>query len=187
MDRASDFESAGRPFESGRAHQPISNYGRSAASGEPPISTYLLGYAAGLQEADPIGIDPATLNLVGSTIDDARLDEHLRRLRIEVGDELARDPGLSALIGSYDLTPAAPNFVSQYKNLSHAFVHRSAAGEVPTFWSGFGGIRTAAFRAIGGFDETFFCYLEDVDLGWRLWARGRFFPNFPSCVELNSR
>lgn len=28
-----------------------------------------------------------------------------------------------------------------------------------------------AFLAAGGFDPRFFAYLEDVDLGWRLWAR----------------
>ncbi len=29
-----------------------------------------------------------------------------------------------------------------------------------------------AFLAAGGFDESYFAYLEDVDLGWRLWAGG---------------
>jgi len=29
-----------------------------------------------------------------------------------------------------------------------------------------------AFLEVGGFDETFFCYLEDVDLGFRLRLRG---------------
>ncbi|MEQ1931579.1 MAG: glycosyltransferase family 2 protein [Parvularculaceae bacterium] len=32
--------------------------------------------------------------------------------------------------------------------------------------------RRATFRALGGFDETFFCYGEDVDLGFRLRAAG---------------
>lgn len=32
--------------------------------------------------------------------------------------------------------------------------------------------RTAAFRSIGGFDETYFCYVEDVDLGFRLRLAG---------------
>lgn len=32
--------------------------------------------------------------------------------------------------------------------------------------------RTDAFRAAGGFDESFFCYLEDVDLGFRLRLLG---------------
>jgi GT2 family glycosyltransferase len=33
-------------------------------------------------------------------------------------------------------------------------------------------IRRASFRAAGGFDESYFAYLEDVDLGWRLWSGG---------------
>jgi GT2 family glycosyltransferase len=32
--------------------------------------------------------------------------------------------------------------------------------------------RTAAFLEVGGFDERFFCYGEDVDLGFRLRLRG---------------
>lgn len=32
--------------------------------------------------------------------------------------------------------------------------------------------RTAAFQALGGFDERFFCYCEDVDLGFRLRLAG---------------
>jgi GT2 family glycosyltransferase len=29
-----------------------------------------------------------------------------------------------------------------------------------------------SFLAAGGFDESYFAYLEDVDLGWRLWSGG---------------
>lgn len=34
-------------------------------------------------------------------------------------------------------------------------------------------VRRQAFQAVGGFDERYFAYLEDVDLGWRLWASGQ--------------
>ena len=33
-------------------------------------------------------------------------------------------------------------------------------------------VRRDAFLAVGGFDADYFAYLEDVDLGWRLWAAG---------------
>ncbi len=33
-------------------------------------------------------------------------------------------------------------------------------------------VRRDSFLAAGGFDADYFAYLEDVDLGWRLWAGG---------------
>jgi GT2 family glycosyltransferase len=33
-------------------------------------------------------------------------------------------------------------------------------------------VRRDRFLAAGGFDDAYFAYYEDVDLGWRLWARG---------------
>jgi hypothetical protein len=52
-------------------------------------------------------------------------------------------------------------------------VHRAAAGDVATFWAGFGGIRANVFREVGGFNEAYTrpC-IEDIELGRRLTARG---------------
>lgn len=33
-------------------------------------------------------------------------------------------------------------------------------------------VRRSAFEAVGGFDESFFMFFEDVDLGWRMWVAG---------------
>lgn len=33
-------------------------------------------------------------------------------------------------------------------------------------------VRRTSFLAAGGFDPNYFAYLEDVDLGWRLWSGG---------------
>lgn len=47
------------------------------------------------------------------------------------------------------------------------------AGEEQLF--GCGGnllVSRRSFLASGGFDESYFAYFEDVDLGWRLWAGG---------------
>src|SRR5581483_10979535 len=34
-------------------------------------------------------------------------------------------------------------------------------------------VRREPFLALGGFDDDYFAYLEDVDFGWRSWIAGR--------------
>lgn len=79
-------------------------------------------------------------------------------------------PGIEALFGSYDDAPAAPGFVSQYKNLLHHFVHQHGSEAAATFWAGCGVVRRAAFLAAGGFDEVRWSRpaIEDIELGYRL-------------------
>jgi glycosyltransferase involved in cell wall biosynthesis len=78
-------------------------------------------------------------------------------------------PQTTAVFGSYDEQPGDPGFMSQYKNLSHAFIHRSSATRARTFWAGFGAVRRNAFHAVGGFDERFARpTVEDIDFGYRL-------------------
>jgi GT2 family glycosyltransferase len=43
-------------------------------------------------------------------------------------------------------------------------------------------IRRASFLDAGGFDEDYFAYLEDVDLGWRLWSGGERITCAPGAV-----
>src|SRR5580704_13102365 len=49
---------------------------------------------------------------------DADVAVHPRTLGLAMA-RFEADPGLSALFGSYDETPAAPGIVSQYRNLLH--------------------------------------------------------------------
>ena len=72
-----------------------------------------------------------------------------------IASELAEDPSLDALFGSYDTHPTARNPVSQYRNLLHHFTHQHAREEATTFWAGCGAIRRLAFFAIGGFSQDF--------------------------------
>ncbi len=78
-----------------------------------------------------------------------------------------------AVIGSYDDDPGAENFLSQYRNLLHHFVHQNAKSEASTFWGACGAIYRETFCAIGGFDERFSMpSVEDIELGRRLWRSG---------------
>jgi len=86
---------------------------------------------------------------------------------------LEDEPESSAVFGAYDETPGDPDFVSQYKNLAHSYIHQTSRGASSTFWAGFGAVRRAAYEAVGGFDERFTRpSIEDIDLGYRLNAAG---------------
>jgi GT2 family glycosyltransferase len=79
------------------------------------------------------------------------------------------EPDLAAVFGSYDDEPAATNFLSQYKNLFHHYVHQTAREEAGTFWGACGAIRQEVFLALGGFDEQYrWPSIEDIELGYRL-------------------
>ena len=83
------------------------------------------------------------------------------------------DPELDALIGSYDDSPGAGDFLSQYKNLMHAFVHQQSKEQACTFWSGCGAIRRQVFLKHSGFDESYGRpAIEDIELGYRLSNAG---------------
>jgi len=80
---------------------------------------------------------------------------------------------IAAIFGSYDEQPGAANFLSQYKNLYHHFIHQMANEEASTFWSGCGAMRRDIFLALGGFDERFEKpSIEDIELGYRLRRAG---------------
>jgi len=91
-----------------------------------------------------------------------------------VWEAFERDPTLDAVIGSYDDSPGSKDFLSQYKNLMHTFVHHTSNVEASTFWSGCGAIRKDLFLELGGFDESYTRpSIEDIELGYRLRRAGR--------------
>lgn len=91
----------------------------------------------------------------------------------QVDAAFQQDPDLAALIGSYDDRPGATNFLSQYRNLLHHYVHQTGRKEAFTFWGACGAIRRDIFLAVGGFDEGYRkpC-IEDIELGYRLRKAG---------------
>ena len=88
--------------------------------------------------------------------------------------EFDADPELDAVMGSYDEEPSEPNFMSQYRNLMHSFVHQHSNRNATTFWAGCGAIRRSVFLEFGGFDEKYrAAAIEDIELGYRMSAAGR--------------
>ena len=79
-----------------------------------------------------------------------------------------------AAIGSYDDAPGASNFLSQYKNLVHAYYHHRGRRTASTFWSGCGAIQRELFLRLGGFDADRYPYpsIEDIELGYRVITDG---------------
>ena len=90
-----------------------------------------------------------------------------------VQEAFRRHPSLTAVIGSYDDVPAETNFLSQYRNLFHHFVHQTAHEEASTFWGACGAIRRKAFWACGGFNDGYTRpSIEDIEFGYRIRAMG---------------
>ena len=83
-------------------------------------------------------------------------------------------PELAAVFGSYDDEPAEKNFISQYKNLFHRFVHQQARSEAETFWAGCGAVRREVFLALDGFNAERYPRpaIEDIELGYRMRTKG---------------
>ena len=91
-----------------------------------------------------------------------------------VWNRFAEDPQLDALIGSYDDQPSHPDFLSQYKNLFHHYVHQTSCTTASTFWTGCGAIRREVFAQYNGFSEEYNGpAVEDIELGYRMRADGR--------------
>ncbi len=92
----------------------------------------------------------------------------------KVSTAFEEDSTLDALIGSYDDDPGSDDFVSQYKNLMHCFVHQTARRDACTFWSGCGAISKNLFQEHSGFSEDYRRpAIEDIELGFRLKEAGR--------------
>ncbi len=118
-----------------------------------------------------VGAENATGEILFFVDSDVRV--HPDTVQHVIGS-LDSNPEVAAVFGSYDTSPAAPNFLSQYKNLLHHYVHQISSENASTFWAGCGAIRHEIFRKAGGFSEEDYPHpsIEDIALGLKLKAAG---------------
>ena len=92
---------------------------------------------------------------------------------VQISAIFQQEPDLAAVFGSYDDQPFETNFLSQYRNLFHHYIHQSSNEEALTFWGACGAVRREVFLKVGGFDERY-CRpaIEDIELGYRLIKTG---------------
>lgn len=97
--------------------------------------------------------------------------------------EAAKRFPAAAAIGSTQLRYGAPDILDGTGDVLHAtgLAYRAGYGKrrhIPPLAETFSAcgaamlVRREAFEAIGGFDSRYFCYFEDVDLGFRLRLAG---------------
>ncbi len=143
------------------------------ASTEPPDELVVVEEPAGAGPAAArnAGVAATSSDLIAFVDADVMVDpEALARIRARFD----ADPQLAAVFGTYDDSPAAPETVSQFRNLLHHHVHVSSPGPAETFWAGLGAIRRDRFEQVGGFDSARYPApaIEDIELGVRLRRAG---------------
>lgn len=131
------------------------------------VSTLWSGGRRGAGPARNVGVQEARAPIL--VFLDADVVMHEDAL-VRIAAAFEADPGLAAVMGSYDDTPSAPGLVSRFRNLIHAHFHHHAASEASTFWTGLGAVRRPVFETVGGFSPSEI--LEDVEFGVRLKAAG---------------
>jgi N-acetylglucosaminyl-diphospho-decaprenol L-rhamnosyltransferase len=150
------------------------------------------GRNLGFGRAANRGVVAATHDLVAIMNPDAVVEPGALKALVDVLDA---EPAIAAVGPRVDNPdgswyPSARAFPSLTDALGHAFLHyvspdnrfsrryklldwdHDTARDVDWISGTFMLVRREAFESVGGFDEAFFMYVEDVDLCWRLRAKG---------------
>ena len=134
------------------------------------ISVHRFPTPGGPGRARNLGASSAKSDILFFVDADVTVPENVIR---RVKEIFAQHSEVAAIIGSYDDQPKEPNFLSQYRNLLHHYVHQNGREEASTFWGACGAIRRDVFLTMGGFDETYIKpSIEDIELGYRLKKAG---------------
>ncbi len=91
-----------------------------------------------------------------------------------VASDFTNNQGIVAVFGSYDDSPAPPDFLSQFRNLFHHFIHQDSNEEAKTFWAGCGAVSREVYFQSGGFNGHRYtrASIEDIELGISLAKTG---------------
>lgn len=134
------------------------------------ISVHRFPAAGGPARARNLGASKSRSDILFFVDADVTVPGHIIGL---VKELLAGAPRVAAVMGSYDDEPGELNFLSQYRNLLHHFVHQNGCEEASTFWGACGAIRRTVFFEVGGFNERYTKpSIEDIELGYRLKQAG---------------
>ena len=87
------------------------------------------------------------------------------------------------LFGLARLFPQSPVFAAYYAG----HLKEDQEGEVDVLSGAYLMVRSALFRSLGGFDESFFMYAEDIDLSLRVKKAGYACYYFPAITILHSK
>lgn len=166
---------------------------RDAVAHADPSARWIdTGRNLGFGRAANRGVVAATHDVVAVMNPDAVVEPGAIKALVDVLD---RDPAV-AVVGPRvenpggTWYPSARAFPSLGDALGHAFLHylspdnrysrryklldwdHDSVRDVDWVSGTFMLVRRSAFESVGGFDESFFMYVEDVDLCWRLHAAG---------------
>jgi len=153
------------------------------------VSKTNLGFAGGCN----LGVSKSTGEYLAFLNNDARPDDKWIRAAV---DRFESDSTIGAVASkvldwegvNVDFIDAALTWFGQgYKPLTAQPVPRNY--DIPSsvlFGTGSAMfVRASDYAALGGFDERFFMFFEDVDLGWRLNLAGRTFAYEPNSIAFH--
>lgn len=137
-----------------------------------------LGSNRGFAPAYNIAVRQATSDVVVLLNNDTRVASTWLRELIDTLERHQAAAASSCMLdwdgGHVDFAGSLPTFIGHAWQVDHGHPVGRAYGEVPLLFGCAGSlaVRRQAFLDVGGFDDDYFVYFEDLDLGWRMSLAG---------------
>ena len=144
----------------------------------PDVRVLALGSNRGFAPAYNIAVRQSTSDVVVLLNNDTRVEPAWLSSLVEVLERHDAAAAASCMLDwdgrHIDFVGGLPTFVGHAWQVDHGLPVGRAYAEHPLLF-GCGGslaIRREAFLQVGGFDDDYFVYFEDLDLGWRMTLAG---------------